>query len=400
MNTTSQDVTATDARMLAARRAGQVTSSYYQTITRALVAAALIVFAIGTTAMAESSPDKAVAAVAAAKQGLWVANGTNVLEFSPGQLNGGLNLNVPPKLIISDAFGAPQGVQFDASGNLWVIDGGTTSTGGKTAPALDEFTPAQLANLKKVPNPTPNVEITSASFVFIQQGVFDSAGNFWVTDNGNNTVDVFSKKQLALTATIDPSVTISSDDPFTGPLGIVFQPSSGNLFVANNGTTTIFAFKKTNLATNAPLGSGDVTLVPDVELSDDGHNSIQAPWALIFDLAGSLWSSNANTPFTLVKFTSGQLTSTGSPTPAVTVSPFNVKKGKNTNPSLNAPNGIAFDNIGNLAAINSATPFSISKFVPMQLTTGGKLKPKTFIIGGNTTLNAPAGDVFGGFFTK
>ena len=59
----------------------------------------------------------------------------------------------------SAVFGAPQGVVFDAANNLWVIDGGN---GGTIAPSLEEFTEAQLKNLKKDPTPTPNVQITSA----------------------------------------------------------------------------------------------------------------------------------------------------------------------------------------------------------------------------------------------
>ncbi|MGH7836408.1 MAG: hypothetical protein ACREQC_01135, partial [Candidatus Binataceae bacterium] len=55
---------------------------------------------------------------------LWVANGTNVLEFSPSNLRRGVN-GSKPRLTLNSAtgFGAPQGVVFDTAGDLWVIDG-------------------------------------------------------------------------------------------------------------------------------------------------------------------------------------------------------------------------------------------------------------------------------------
>lgn len=264
----------------------------------------------------------------------------------------------------SAAFGAPQGVTFDAAGDLWVIDGGTVATDGKVPPGLDEFTPAQLAALKTTPNPTPNVMIDSAGFVFPQQAVFDMAGNLWVSDNGSNAVFEFTPAQpMAGGANVAPNITISSTPKFNGPLGIAFD-ATGDLWIANNATTTIFEFNAGSL----PKTSGAVVLTPNVVLSDDGKGSIQAPWALIFDTAGNLWSSNAsNPPNTVVEFAKASLGVTGSPTPAVTISPATVAGDS----SLIAPNGIAFDNLGDLAAANSATPFSISLFSKAQLGASG-----------------------------
>ncbi len=192
----------------------------------------------------------------------------------------------------SSVFGAPQGVVFDSSNNLWVIDGGTAIMGGTIPPSLEEFTEAQLKNLKKDPTPTPNVQITSSTdFVFPQQAVFDTGGNLWVSDNGANKVFVVTPAQLAAGGDIAFTTTIESDPAFQGPLGIVLH--GGNLYIANNASTTIFEFNSNHLPA---IGSGLTTLVPDVILDDDGMGSIQAPWALVFDAAGDLWSSNANAP--------------------------------------------------------------------------------------------------------
>jgi hypothetical protein len=317
---------------------------------------------------------------------LWVANGTNVLEYLPSQLVAGSTAMAPHLMNNSSAFGAPQGVAFDSVGDLWVIDGGTVSTGGTVQPALFEFTPAQLAALGTHNNPTPNLTIQSADFVFPQQAVFDAKGNLWVSDNGANSVFVFSPAQLAVANShASPTTSITSNPAFNGPLGITFD-ATGDLWVANNATTTIFEFKALNLPQ-----SGTVTLAPNVTLSDDGNGSIQAPWALIFDAKGDLWSSNANAPNTVVEFAAASLTASGSPKPAVTLSP--AMEGMNA--TLSAPNGIAFDSLGDLSAISAATPFGIALFGQTQLTAGGAINPTQFIVGAATTLNAPAGCNFG-----
>jgi hypothetical protein len=318
---------------------------------------------------------------------LWVANGMNVVEFLPSQLMAGTSNPAPHLAINSSVFGAPQGVTFDANGNLWVIDGGTVATGGTVKPALEEFTAAQLAALHSNNAPAPNVIINSTSFTFPQQAVFDIVGNLWVSDNGANAVYVFTPQQLASgSANATPTVTITSNPAFIGPLGIVFD-SQGDLFIANNGSTTIYGFAANQL----PATAGSFELTPSVVLSDDGHGSIQAPWALIFDNKGALYSSNANPPNTVVVFTPSSLMATGSPTPSVTISPTTI----DGSATLAAPNGIAFDNLGDLAAISSASPFGVPFYGATQLTQSGATLANTFLVGNTTTLNAPAGCNFG-----
>src|SRR5690349_11832064 len=68
-------------------------------------------------------------------KGLWIANGNNVVEFVPSQLSGGVQNVAPHRNISSAALGAPQGVTFDASGNLWVMDPEANVNGAAT-PAL------------------------------------------------------------------------------------------------------------------------------------------------------------------------------------------------------------------------------------------------------------------------
>jgi hypothetical protein len=382
-STTIENAAATTPRSI--RRASESSLNYILTGIRTLLGATVIAAAAAGTALAGGAP----------KLALWVANGANVVEFATS--SGGVHDEKPKVELNSAAFGAPQGVVFDASNNLWVIDGGTVIMGGTIPPSLEEFTETQLKNLKKDPTPTPNVQITSDELTFPQQAVFDASGNMWLTDNGGNIVYILTPSQLAAGGDIQFTNAIVARPAFTGPLGIALH--DGNLYVANNGGTTIYEFDADHLPaiTNTPLNLNNLEdTAPDVILSDDGMGSIQAPWALVFDHAGDLWSSNANAPFTLVKFGPSQITMTGDPTPETTISPFEVKVGGHTeDESLAAPNGIAFGPGGNLFAISSAAPFGVSKYDGAQQMTGGSIKPFSFLVGNNTTLNAPAGDNFG-----
>ncbi len=208
--------------------------------------------------------------------------------------------------------------------------------------------------------------------------MFDADGNFWVADNGANEVVEFTAAQLATSVVlVTPTLTLTSTIPFTGPLGIAFSPVTGNLWVANNGGTSIEGFAAASLAGL----TGTQTIAPHDVLNDDGAGSIQGPWALVFDSAGDLWSSNANKPFTIVEFLSTQLGGGAGahPVPNVTISPTS----DGGNVTLNAPNGLAFDNLGDLSAVSSATPFGIPLYGAGQLTSSGATVPNSFLVGAN-----------------
>jgi len=332
---------------------------------------------------------------------LWVANANNVIEYLPSQLAGGTSAAVPHRTITSAAIGEPQGVTFDAAGNLWVMDPGAKVNGVAT-PALLKFSAAQLAALGTNAAPDPAATFTSTALAFPQQSVFDAKGNQWVSDHNNNTILVFSSAQLMATgvaATI-PVVVISSA-AFNGPLGLVFD-AAGNLWVANNGGvpgpnmtmsaagTTIVEFQAAHLPMVPASGMLTPTLAPDVTLSDNGAGSVQSPWALAVDAAGNLWSSNSGAPFSLVAFSKAMQMTTGAPTPTITISPAMV----GGIPSLDGTNGLCFDTAGNAAATNSANAFGVSFYTKGQLMTGAPV-PNTFIVGAATTQGALAGCNFG-----
>jgi hypothetical protein len=286
----------------------------------------------------------------------------------------GVSTPVPQKIIAEGLLlGSVNGVVFDGAGDLWVIVEGADIEPGGEPSSLNEFT---VADLSASGDRGPSVSIGFSGFGSPSQGVFDTKGDLWVSDYGTDTIYEYSAAQLAIPGPIvipnlTPNVQLTSNPALNRPVGMAFD-TEGTLWVANDGATTIFEFDSAALPT-AP-GSID-TLTPNVVLSDDGSGSIQAPWALAFDAAGNLWSSNSATPFTLVEFAKSLLGSSGSPVPAETISPTQVAGFS----SLTTPSGIAFDNLGGLAAGNAGTyPGSISLFNNTQIGLSGAPVPDVF----------------------
>lgn len=353
---------------------------------------------------------------------LWVANGTNVLEFSSTQLTtSGISATAPTLVLNSSVFAVPQDLVFDASGNLWVLDGGVTTSGVASRPALYEFTSASLSGQPSPVTAMPSITMTSSAFKFPRQAAFDAKGDLWVSDSGNNAVMEFTQAQImAGGADLAPAIYFQSQPAFNSgfggtynsALGIAFD-SGGNLWVANNGGNTIFEFNAADLIPNL-TAHVPYLLTPQVVLSDPTNNpAIQGPWGLAFDSSGNLWVSNVGywgeinnlvlQVNTVVEFPKSSLAATGTPSPAVILRSATV----GTNTSLNFPKGIAFDASGNLSVVSSGAPFpqgigansadlyGIDVYSSSQIRSGGAIAPNAFITGATTMLNAPTGSAFG-----
>ena len=296
-------------------------------------------------------------------KGLWVANGTHVVEYNPGQLQGATGSVTPHVSINSEIFGAPDGVAFDPRGNLWVVDSSANINGTPT-PALYEFSAAQLASLATDNSPDPVAVITSTFLQGPRQIVIDVLGNAWITDLTANAVMTYTAAQLSQSGphAIAPVLFISSSQ-FNGVSGIAFD-SNGNLWVANNGTaalagTTIVEITQAHIPAMPEQGTTTTQLVADVTLSDVGGATIEAPWALAFDSSNALWSTNSSTS-TIVSFAAASLV-TGAPAAAVTLS----------GASIDHPHGVCIDDVGNLAVVVST---GINVFAPSQTSPSAVIK--------------------------
>ncbi len=228
-------------------------------------------------------------------KGLWVANGTNVVEYNPAQLGAGTGAPAPHVSINSEVFGSPQGVAFDPMGNMWVVDP-TANVKGVATPALYEFRAAQLAALATDNAPEPVAIITSTFVQGPRQIVIDVLGNAWIADSTANAVLTYTAAQLGQTGTqaVGPVLLISSDQ-FANPSGIAFD-SAGDIWVANSGTaaaagTTIVEITKAQ--DSGDSGNGDLDSESCCGCQFEMVHS--APWGLAIDSNDTMWWSNSST---------------------------------------------------------------------------------------------------------
>jgi streptogramin lyase len=154
----------------------------------------------------------------------------------------------------------PEGIAFDATGNMWIADGGTNK--------VYEFTPPFSGSI----SPTPAVTISSVKF---PTGLaFDAAGNLYVSDQNLGTIDIFNPP---FTTGQSPTAT-----PITGlsePTGIVFD-ATGNLYIAD--FTGFVALK------NAPTAGGGAISIKDTATGMNSPNDVA------LDRAGNLYVTDLN----------------------------------------------------------------------------------------------------------
>jgi sugar lactone lactonase YvrE len=220
-----------------------------------------------------------------------------LLMYSPAARNAGGH-TAPTNLIISTAFVSPENLTFDSHGNLWVAD-----CGGK----LLAFSPAQQT---AGGTQTPTIVITGAATTLgcPFSIAFDGSGNAWVADIDRNVVVKFSAASLAASGAPAPATTISSNAGSLNSTDAVVFDTHGNLWVGNDGLSTVVAY------TPAQLAAGG-TPVPNVTIT---LPNTAEPYGLAFDNQGTLWVSDYSNDL-MLGLSSSQQSATGSPTPSVTL---------------------------------------------------------------------------------
>jgi uncharacterized protein (TIGR03437 family) len=176
----------------------------------------------------------------------------------------------------------PVGIAVDKSGNLYVVDSGNNrimrfpkpfSQSGGVLPDLVLGQPGfstNGANQGGISGAT--LALTVSSVTYQSYLAFDSAGNLWVADPGNNRVLRFNAKVLGAQPMPGPAADLvigqndfvsngyspfgnplSSLSAFTTPTGVAFDPA-GHLFVSESVSTQ----RSRILVWNPPFGNGQV----------------------------------------------------------------------------------------------------------------------------------------------
>ena len=245
-----------------------------------------------------------------AKGNMWVLDqgGCRVLEFNLPFSNGesaSLVIGEPDfttRLCSGGQNGLsfPQDAAFDSSGDLWVADNGGSR--------VLEFLP-------------PFVNNENASLVIGQQGFttfacsgsqsglcfpgsvkFDSSGNLWVSDGGNNRVlrfnSPFSNGENASVvigqSSFTTNICYTTQSGLCRPSGLAFD-SKGNLWIADLYNSRILKFK-------TPFSNGEsaVLVIGQSNFTDGAgtctttQGGLCNPTNLVFDGRGNLWLADHN----------------------------------------------------------------------------------------------------------
>jgi len=243
---------------------------------------------------------------------LWVADEDNsrILEYAPpftaGQASslvlgqssfttGGTGTN-------TTTINTPDALAFDSSGNLWVSDQGNNRILEYTPP----FTKGQAASLvlghSSFTQASPGTNTTALNNPI--SVIFDSSGNLWVSDQNNNRILRYSPPFVNNTAanlvigqtSFTTGTAGTSTSMLNNPANIAFD-SSGNLWVADDGNNRILEYKYPfSNGTSASLVLGQANFTSNGinnGFSNPSASSLNDVNGIAFDKSGNLWVADS-----------------------------------------------------------------------------------------------------------
>ncbi len=238
----------------------------------------------------------------------------------------------------------PPGTGDDGLGTLTIGDGASVyGTSIATRGADVNIAPTATVGSAAAGERVASTFVASTIYLSSPQGIaFDSSGNLYVANQGTSTISKI---------TPGGAKSIFCSSPLlSGPNGLAFG-NNGNLYVSNTNNNTICVI--------TPSGQASVFV--------DKTGGLSSPAGVVFDGSGNLYVANsgANTISAI--------------TPTAAVSSF-----VDSTHGLKSPNGLAFDKSGNLFVANLLGN-TITKVTP-----AGQVS--TFV--GSTGVTAPQGLAF------
>jgi sugar lactone lactonase YvrE len=286
-----------------------------------------------------------------------------------------IRLTVARQATFAAAFTIALGCGYDSNGPYSpppptsAVEGLWTSSGA--GPAIHRLTPSQLLASASVLSAT-TITSPSATLSDLNGMAFDSNGTLWVTSQDDSMLVAFLPSSLAASGSTPASVVIANNNgSLSGPTGLAFDRHH-RLWVANPENGTVVRFDPAQITSSG-------SPVPAVTISGLGR-----PTSLAFDAAGSLWVSDIRR-VKVASFSEAQLDTSGILVPRVVISAVAA--------SLSTPTGIAFDAQGNLWVANIGNQ-TVVGFSPAQLAASGSPAPHVVLSSDGASLNLASGLAF------
>jgi streptogramin lyase len=202
---------------------------------------------------------------------LWIANygPCEILKYSASQLaglSGAVAMDPAYKLnscnsVDGDSLSGPQGLAFDAHGNLWVTD--------VDHDEVYVYVDSQLVGTGfAVHSPTLIIRVPSNNMGY---PAFDSTGNLWFTEGGTSVYE-YTTAQLASIGRVNLTPAITTQVSMAALYGIAYD-NSGNLWLSDASANAVYQLTAAQLTSS--------TVVPTVTIGASS-GSLASPYALAF----------------------------------------------------------------------------------------------------------------------
>jgi uncharacterized protein (TIGR03437 family) len=201
---------------------------------------------------------------------------------------GGSGLDGGPA--VSAGLGGPAAVAVDSTGAVYIADGNRVRRVGSNG-IITAFAGTGTAGYGGDGGPALNAQLNSPSGI-----AFDTSGNLYVADSGNNVIREVTTDGNIKTFAGTGTRTYGGDDgpplqaSFNAPAGVAVD-GAGNVYIADNGN---------NLIREVMVSSGLIQRIAGVTTTTGGNSnkaidaSLYGPTSLALDSAGNLYLVEPN----------------------------------------------------------------------------------------------------------
>ena len=272
-------------------------------------------------------------------------NATLVIGHNDFDTGGTIHDNATAGVLYS-----PDGIAFDKSGNLWIVDTGFNRLLEFFPPFTDGEKASLVLGQDDFVSTNPALSATGLDQPY---GItFDNDGNMWVADTNNNRIVEYrtpftNGEAVSLVIgypSFDKGVYPTTAGSLAAPYGLAFD-KSGNLWAVDYYNNRILEYVppfKNQMNASLAIGQSDLTSNSDGTTA----NRLNLPSAIAFDEKGNLWMTDSlnnrvlefSYPFSIDQ----------SATLVIGQENFTTNFLGVTDNSMNTPYGIIFDKSGNL----------------------------------------------------